>query len=339
MLNTAIVILNYNNWEDTIECLETVLKQSLQDSFTVFVVDNSETNNSIDQIKKWSCGQLEVSNYLFPEIVEPFVEKPLSFQFFYEFELQNTILKDKLILVKATRNNGFAAGNNIILNEIRSNWKQFDFIWLLNNDTIVKKDTLCQILNRVAHQKNESEMFGTPLLEYFEPNKIQAFGGRYNKYFALTRHLGEGKNLNLLSSRNVAKYKIDYPIGASIIITRIFLENVGLLNEKYFLFFEELDWVLRFRKVGGIPKILDVFGVFHKQGASTKVKTQNLETKNEFIDLLALKNRILFTKTYYKKYLITVILFISTVTVLKRLILGDYKRVFRIYKLIYKQIF
>eukprot|EP01013_Petalomonas_cantuscygni_P007961 TRINITY_DN2066_c0_g2_i1.p1 TRINITY_DN2066_c0_g2~~TRINITY_DN2066_c0_g2_i1.p1 ORF type:complete len:345 (-),score=-20.42 TRINITY_DN2066_c0_g2_i1:374-1408(-) len=336
--HTAIVILNYNNWEDTIECLESVLKLESNHQFTIFIVDNSTTNESIQKLIMWAKGILEPINYSFPEIIEPFVSKPIKYQIFQENELINANIYEKVIFVKALNNNGFAAGNNIVLKKIQNEWVQFDLIWLLNNDTIIKSNTLSEIVRSANRSKKSCLFAGTPLLEYYEPSKIQAIGGVYNKYFGYTSHVGVGLNVNHIE-KDIADYKVDYPIGASLILSRKFLKEIGLMNEIYFLFFEELDWVERYKRKGGSFEIFNILGVFHKQGGSTKIKTHKIKKKPELIDLLSLKNRILFTKTYFNYYLFSVIGFISTITVFKRLIRGDFKRGYRIYQLIYKEVF
>jgi hypothetical protein len=335
-MKVYIIILNYNGWEDTIECLESVLKLKYS-HFQILVIDNSNSENDVLEIENWAKGINENkidSNY--DELVYPTTTKPLDYIVLKEEYLLNKSYDNKIVLVKAKRNNGFAAGNNIALDYVKKFGENEAIIWLLNNDTVISKDTLASILFEISKYKGDKNLtlFGTPLLEYYEPNKIQAIGGKYNKFFALTSHIGEGIVFDRIL--NVNEFTIDYPIGASVIVTNKYLKTISLLCEDYFLFFEELDWALRLKARDGNVHILNVFGVYHKQGGSTKTKTKSTGSKTEFIDLLSIKNRILFTKKYYKNYLWSVILFLLIVTIPKRIIAGNFKRAFEILKIIIK---
>ena len=151
----------------------------------------------------------------------------------------------------------------------------------------------------------------------------------------MSSHFGEGNAKEDYDTKfdEVAK-KIDYPTGASMLIKMSFLRELGLLNENYFLFFEELDWVSRAKVIGGKVLILNCFGVFHKQGESTKSKFK--EKKSEFIDLVALNSRILFARKFNKENLQLIQLSILTLTLGKRALQGNFKIIPKIIRLVIK---
>jgi len=334
-----IILVNYNGHLDTIECLESIMKQN-GSNFQVIVVDNSKTECYLTQISKWSNGQYnDKINTQFPEIIYPLSTKPIPSVIVNEKGFLNKDLTDKLILVKALQNKGFAAANNIALKYIQRFGKNEDLIWFLNNDTIISKATMQDVVFKFNAFKGDKHktLFGTPLLEYYDPKQIQAVGGHYNRFFGSTSHLGEG--LKYHNGINTSQFNVDYPIGASMMVTNSFIKTVGLLNEDYFLFYEELDRETRLRKKNGRVKILNVFGVLHKQGKTTNAKNKGSNSKSEFIDLLLVKNRISFTKNYYKKHIGVVIFSILTTTILKRIIKGNIKRAIKIFNLVMKEIF
>lgn len=334
-----IVLVNHNGYLDTIECLESIMKQRYS-TFQAIVVDNSKTDSSLKQISKWSTGQYnEKVTTQFPEIIYPPSTKPISSVIVYEKDFFDKEFTERLILVKALQNNGFAAANNIALRYIQKFGSMEDLIWLLNNDTMISKGTMQDIINKVNtyNEDKHRTLFGTPLLEYYEPKKIQAVGGKYNIFFGLTSHIGEGLDYNNMI--NVNQFKVDYPMGASMLITKFFLKKVGLLNEEYFLFFEEIDWALRAEKQGYEVKILDIYSVYHKQGESTKNKYKNKGLKNEFIDLTYTRSRIAFAKNFYKKYTYLVAFSILTLTVVNRIRKGGLKRATKIFKMTIKEMF
>ncbi len=114
---------------------------------------------------------------------------------------------------------------------------------------------------------------------------------------------------------------MDYVVGASMFVRKTFIEEVGYMSEDYFLYFEELDWILR-GKACGSYRISPEAIVFHKEGGSTKEKGIMI---SEFADICQLKNRILFTKRFYPLCLISV-LPMCAFTILLRLINGRISR-------------
>lgn len=329
-----IVLLNYNGFLDTIECLESVLKLHYE-NFQIIVVDNSNTTKSFENLTHWALGNLEVKESLFENLVFPLVQKPVDFCTISENEFLDKELNPKIVFVKANQNNGFAAGNNIALKYILKFGIPDSYIWLLNNDTVVYKEALSIIVEQMSLHQDEKCIYGTPLLDYYNPTTIQLIGGVYNKKTGLSSHFGEGSSKEDydINFDEIIK-KIDYPTGASMLIKMPFLRELGLLSEDYFLFFEELDWVSRAKVIGGKVLILNCFGVFHKQGGSTKSKFK--EKKSEFIDLVSLNSRILFASKFNTVNLPLIQLSILTLTLGKRIIQGNFKIIPKIIKLVIK---
>lgn len=334
-----IVLVNYNGWKDTIECLESIFHTENL-NVQIIVVDNSDSEQSIKAMVGWAEESIPFQqncSSLFPQ--KKSVTPPLNYKMLFQDELLIENYSEKLLFIRAKKNNGFAAANNIALNYIKKFGVNEDLIWLLNNDTVLSKGVVQEIINKFSSYEGEKHkvLFGTPLLEYHDPNIIQAVGGKYNKFFGLTRHVGSG--LELKKRLNINQFKVDYPVGASMLVTKFFLETVGLLNEEYFLFFEEIDWALRARKKGYEVKILDVYGVYHKQGESTKNRDKNKGLKNEFIDLTHTRSRMVFVKNFYKKYIYSVAFSILMITVINRIRKGGFQRAGKIVKTTIKEMF
>lgn len=329
-----IVLLNYNGFLDTIECLESVLKLHYE-NFQIIVVDNSETAEPFENLTNWALGNLEVKESLFENLVFPLEQKPVEFYTTVEDEFLDKELTEKIVFVKANQNNGFAAGNNMALQYILKFGTPDSYIWLLNNDTVVANESLSIIFEQMSLHQEEKCIYGTPLVDYYNPTTIQLIGGVYNKITGLSSHFGEGKKTEeLITYFDEVVKKIDYPSGGSMLIKMPFLRELGLLSEDYFLFFEELDWVSRAKVIGGKVSILNYFGVFHKQGGSTKSKFK--EKKSEFIDLVSLNSRILFARKFNKENLPLIQLSILTLTLGKRVLQGNFKIIPKIISLVIK---
>lgn len=303
MLKFNLIIVNYGSENDTIECFQSILKQSYT-NFSVFLVDNSPNNCSIDKIKTWANNQLGIK-YLYVE------EQELLN---YELDIKNY----EWIFIKAEQNNGFAAANNVALDYISNNIGNNEYCWLLNNDTIISKNALEKI--SIFIKQNEVDLLGTSLMEYYSPNVIQSIAGGYNPKFS---RLEVYKTYNSF----VNSKAIRYPNGASMIISKKFLTHVGRLSERYFLYFEELDWVMRGKKQGFNPKFMIDKIVFHKGGGTTG-------KNSKLADYYYLRSRFIITKIFFHSKLFKTLLFSIIMYPINRLRRGQVDRIIILFQVI-----
>ncbi len=287
-----IIILNYNSYPDTIECLESIFKVSY-DHFQVVVIDNDSTNQSLENIINWAKGEGHLAiTTNFPDIVYPLVSKPVDFCVLNQDDKDNS--DHKLTLIKAAKNNGFSAGNNIGLRYALQK-EDMDFCWILNNDTIVEKDSLQQL---VTHYKKTPSLgiLGSKLLYYHHPKAIQAIGGTFNKWTYTSKHVGEGTPTETTKPE---LGKIDYVAGAAMFVSKKFITDIGLLNEDYFLYFEEMDWVLRGKKLNWTIDWCEESIVYHKEG-QTIGSSSNYKKRSSLSEIEVFRSRRLFFKNFPK---------------------------------------
>jgi GT2 family glycosyltransferase len=291
-----IVLLNYNGFLDTIECLESILKLDYE-NFQIIIVDNSETLIPFENLTNWALGNIEVKETLFENLVFPLEQKPLDFCTISENGFLEKELNEKIVFVKANQNNGFAAGNNIALKYILKFGTQDSYIWLLNNDTVVDKEALnTQVLYLSKPINKEIGILGSKLVYYHKPDKIQAIGGSFNKRFYISSHICEGESI--VSQRN-SSIKIDYVIGASMLVPLKFIKDIGFLCEDYFLYYEELDWTYRAKDKGWNVDWCSESIVYHKEGASIG-SSYDSKKKSFFSEIMIFTSRKLFVKKYFK---------------------------------------
>lgn len=279
-----IILLNYHGFNDTVECI-TSLVELIDVDFRIVVVDNSE---SIDEYNKL----IEFSN------------KQIYSSVAFSCEDLNQYQNEKVVIIKSNENKGFAHGNNI---GIRFSLQQDNcqYIWILNNDTTVLPNSLFCLV--AAHKKNTKKIFGSKLVYYHDRNVIQAVGGKFNFTYYIPEHVAEGLPINTLKSDLP---KIDYPIGAAMFVGRNFVEEVGFLNEDYFLYYEELDWVFKAKNFGYKVDWCESSIVYHKEGAS--IGSSYGSKKSDFSEQHLFRSRQLFIKTHFglnvKFYLTTLLL-------------------------------
>ncbi|MFH1386213.1 MAG: glycosyltransferase family 2 protein [bacterium] len=273
-----IIVLNWNGWQDTIECLASLLKLNYP-NFQIIIVDNGSTDDSVTRIKAWIAG------------------------------------KNSCVLLEAKENLGFAAGNNVGLRYALDR-NDFGYAWLLNNDTVVEPDALRYLVRRMR-EKPGAGICGSAVLKYHDRGTIASLGEVYDRWQAQGYQLEANKPYDpgkIEQYRKLEK-KIDYIVGAAMLVSRDFLRDIGLLSEDYFLYFEEIDWATRACGKYSLALAPESI-VYHKISESTKRQDdQNGKKEKRFslvFDRYITKNRLLFTRKYFPYALPTVYISILT---------------------------
>lgn len=245
----SIIILNWNGWEDTVECLESLWQINYR-NYDIIVVDNNSTNESLEQIKNYATGKLKIKSPFFdyyPEnkpiyVTEFTSEKSLEIH----INRKEDVRSDKrIILIKNDKNYGFAEGNNIGIRFALKNLNP-DYVLLLNNDTIVDRDFLMELIETGESNENIG-MVGPKIYYYDDPQRIWCIGGKISWKFARGVHIGSNE---LDRGQYEEKREFDYVSGSAFLIKTEVLKKTGLMDKKFFLYFEESDLALRASQLG-----------------------------------------------------------------------------------------
>jgi len=172
----------------------------------------------------------------------------------------------EILYVPSDVNGGFAAGCNIAINLARTD-PRYEYVWLLNNDTLVNSSSLTEMLSRFSHEDNVG-MCGSTLVYYDKPDIVQGCGGYFNIALGRGRAIGAFERVDNLPAVSAVESSMNYVIGASLLVSKKCLESVGLLDERYFLYFEELDWAVRAKKLGFKLAWSAKSIVIHKEGSA-----------------------------------------------------------------------
>ena len=146
-----IVLVNWNGWRDTIECLESVFRLDYPD-FMVVGCDNASGDDSLAQIKSWAAGTLVIraKNPALAELVEPAIPKPVEWVEYDRPTAEAGGSPDndaRLVLIRTGGNLGFAGGNNVGIRFALAH-DDCTHVWLLNNDTVAPPDSLSHLVAR-----------------------------------------------------------------------------------------------------------------------------------------------------------------------------------------------
>jgi len=319
-----IVIVNYNTFNDTIECLESLLKSNYA-NFQIFVIDNSPDDTSISHLSNWITNNYYNDLHTdFKHLVFPLVDKPVNHAIVLETDFNNSakIYDERIIIVRA-ENRGFAAANNIALKYILKNGEDSSFIWILNNDTVVEKDTLNSLVNFYRLGASRMQIIGARLRYYNNPRVIQAVAGHYNKWLGRHTHIGDGEE-DMGQYDNYKPGKMDYIVGASVFLPKLFVDRAGIMCEDYFLYFEELDWIKTGMKYGYSMAVVPNAIVYHKESAS--IIGNNNKKGLSIAEYYSITNRVRFIKKWYPYCLVTVMMGVAF-ALIKRLIQGKFSLV------------
>jgi len=320
-MSSCVILLNWNGWKDTIECLESVFRLAGQ-GISVVVCDNGSGDGSLEKIKQWARGELhaESTNPQLSHLNSPPVPKPIRYLELTrkEAELHTEGFKTPLTVIQNGANLGFAGGNNVGLRYALGN-SSCEFFWLLNNDTVVEPDALSALV-RLMQLRPEVGLCGSLNLSYHYPTEVQAEGGkRYNRW---TGRVCASPSITV-AELDCPPMKLDFVSGASTLVSRTFLEAVGLMEESYFLYFEELDWAARAKGRFTLGYARESI-VYHKEGAS--IGSHPDRRKRSLVsDSYLSRNRVLFTRRFFPWALPSVLISVSLAAV-HRLLSGDPER-------------
>jgi len=312
-----VVILNWNGWRDTVECLESLLRLADHD-VRIVVCDNASTDESLLRIQEWAGGTepCPQPSERFSGLFESPLTKPVPTTVWVPGEAVSGDDEARVILVPTGANLGFAGGCNVGLRYVLAR-ADAEFIWLLNNDTVVPSDSL-RHLRDTMHRRPDVGLCGSTLRFYDEPEKVQCYGGYdFNTWTARVKPVGTKFTGEALPNETKIEQELKYINGASTFLRPEFLWTVGLMNEQYFLYFEEIDWATRAKgdfALGYCSKST----VYHKEGMSIG-SDRSQEKRSLFSERYLSRNRALFMRTYYPVRLPVTMLWIGLVIVYRLL--------------------
>ncbi|RKN82175.1 glycosyltransferase family 2 protein [Paenibacillus ginsengarvi] len=259
-MDLSIVIVNYKTMQLTLNCLESIYQSRLKYEFETVVIDNDSKDDTLSAIK---------------------------------------MLHSKVIVIANNENSGFSKANNQGIHIAKGR-----YILLLNSDTTVEPDTLetmirfmdehpkvgasgCKVvLPDGSLDKACRRGFPTPLTTFYYVSGLA-------KLFPKSPHFNS-YHMEYLSEDE--SYPIDCLVGAFMMVRREAIEQVGLLDESFFMYFEDTDWCYRIQEAGWINYYYPKTQITHyKRGSS---RGRPFRIAYEFHRAM----KLFYDKHYRKKY-------------------------------------
>lgn len=239
---TYIIILNWNNHKDTIECVESAMDLDYE-NFRVLMVDNGSTDNSAAIFKE-----------KFPEME----------------------------ILENGENFGFAKGNNKGIEYALA--EGAEYIFILNNDTVVAKDMLSKLVSSVSSK----EAILSPKVYYYDNRHVINSLGTTINWFRLRPNLGfcgeEDKGqFNAVTNARIL-------IGCALFMSRELLEKIKCFDEDFYMIHEDADLSLRNLSMGGQNIVIPEAVIYHK-ASSTLQKYPTLSAYYSVRNLLYLAHK------------------------------------------------
>jgi GT2 family glycosyltransferase len=205
----------------------------------------------------------------------------------------------RLILMRAKTNGGFAAGSNIGLRAIAAA-PGLDRFLLLNPDALLADGALAAFAARL--HEDSAGLCGATVVAFDAPHAAQAFGGaEFNSLLLTGRNIGEGAPIAERPDRRSVEARLDYPLGAAIALRKDYLARAGYLDERYFLYYEEIDWA----RAGGAahpPVWAPDAVVYHRYGAASKSERRaagEASARSPLSDYHMTRSRVLFAAKWH----------------------------------------
>lgn len=307
----AIVILNWNGWRHTIECLESVFRLDYG-NFRVVLCDNASTDGSVAKIHDWLSGRLSSELPAAPQLrrlVDPPARKPIRMVEYVAPLTDISAAADDapLILIRNATNAGFAGGTNVGLQYVESR-QDFDLVWILNNDIVVAPDALTNLVERLMESDTIGAV-GPTLFEYHAPDMVQiAGGGTFDPWRGFPR------NVTRTDARD-----LDYVTGGSLLMRVDTLRRIGMIDERFFMYGEDVDFSLRMQAAGLRLAYAPASKVWHKGSAA-------MGYDNPRHDYYTVRNNLFLVKKYFPAMVPVALAYAAYRCVLPKIVRHQWKR-------------
>jgi hypothetical protein len=254
MVDVSIIIVNWNTREVVQGCLTSIYEQTRDIDYEVIVVDNASTDGSAEMVKK-----------NFPRV----------------------------ILIENSENRGFAAANNQGIAIAKGR-----YMLLLNSDTVVLDNAIAKIVS-FADDNPDAAVMGCRVLNtdmtlqptcFMFPSILNMLLSTSYLYKLFRKSKFFGRERMAWWGRNDVR-EVDVVTGCFMLVRRESIEQVGLMDERFFMYAEETDWCYRFKKAGYKIIFAPHAEIIHIGGESSKLAAVEMA-------LLERGSRLLFFKKH-----------------------------------------
>jgi GT2 family glycosyltransferase len=281
-----VVIIGFRNPSDISACLRALAKAPREPEFSVFICENGGG----DAYEKL-IATLSAEDGPCPGAPLPLDGPGAPFLRGCRLRLAQSI---DVSIGEARENLGYAGGINAWIRLLlqQPGWPG---LWVLNPDTEPTPTALGELVDYA--RKYDKGMVGSRIMFMDRPDVIGSRGLRWSTWHSRTTGVDIYAPATPAPDRLDVERRIDSPHGASFYITRPCLETIGLMDERYFLYFEDLDWGLHARATHGVGYAYQ--SVVPHAGGTTIGSASGRASRSPLAVYLDFRNRLLFVRKNY----------------------------------------
>lgn len=284
--DVSVIIVNYNTKVLTENCIDSIVKHTTDINYEIILVDNASSDGSIEY-----------------------------------FENFNNIK-----FIKSEKNLGFGRANNLGYKHALGK-----YIFLLNSDTIFLNNVLKILYQKMEELSQNVAFIGCPLLSHDGISYTTSYGTfpKISEIFKALRDLYYGKfikpNINNNSDLPIDKLplEVDYITGADLFMRKNIIDQFGLFDSDFFMYFEETELQNRYNKLGYKSILVSGPQIIHLEPSLKNLKKKKYTTKHRYIFFegmfIYFKKEFSFTKYFLWRllnlgYLPTVFTTVGTIS-------------------------
>jgi GT2 family glycosyltransferase len=268
------VIVGYQSGDVIGPCIRSLLASS-GTAVRIVVCDNASSDDTIDVVRSVAA-----------EADLPVAEWPAD-----KVGALGPEDLGQITLIRSPVNLGFAGAVNLGLRVLLAD-PGVSLFWLLNPDGVATPGAAAAYLR--AAEEGPFGLMGGRTLYHDPPNHIQSDGGRVSAWTGMCGNVNLGRLPDEVTMPDASA--IDYISGANLVASRAFVEQVGLMTEDYFLYYEEVDWAAR---RGDLPlRLCPDALVLHHVGTSIGSAT-TARRASAFANYFNFRNRMRFMRRFH----------------------------------------
>ena len=286
-VSVPIVTVGYRNAEDVARCLGSLAQLDPTPSFAVLICENG--------------GPAAFERLLLalaaPEGPCPGDAVDISIPSAGFLRMRRLRLKTGIadvIVAEAKENVGYAGGINAWL-EILATTPDWEGVWIVNPDATPLPNALAELV-KCAKLRGKG-MVGSRVLIGGDTGIVDSRGLKWRKWLASTKGVDLRASAAIEPDLNELESRMDSATGASVFVTRDCIERVGLMDERFFLYYEDLDWGLRAKEACGVSYAHH--SIVPHEGGTTIGSGRDRSSRSKLSVYLDFRNRLIFVRKHY----------------------------------------
>lgn len=287
----VVIIVGFRNTADIVDCLHALAASQAEPAFDVFIAENGGPD-AMDRLLDALDGlcHTEAETGSDPSVAA----RNRQFQLIHADGKTGSRVR----VAEMTENLGYAGAINAWLRPLlqQPGW---DAVWILNPDTEPAPSALGELVD-YAKRKCKG-MVGSCIIPTARPHHVHMRGIAWRKLAAKTLAVDQHLPITMEPDADDVEFRMHAPSGASCYVTRALIEKIGLMDERYFLYFEDLEWGLRAGQVAA-PGYAHRSIVRHK--CATTIGRSGSRSASPLAVYLTVRNGIIFVRDRYPRWLL-----------------------------------